>query len=234
MHTATNKLCMWLGLAGALLFFIGLVIAGFFPPPAPSLGAAEIAAIYQANITNIRIGVLIIMISGVFALAPVPVIAGFVKRIEGSEMPTMTYLVLLGGLTNVLVFIFPGLLFIVTAYRPDRPPEITLLMNDFSWFITVLAWPGAFIQCVATATAILRSPTQTLLPRWLAYFHLWAAVLFLPSSLMPFFKTGPFAWNGLFAFWIPGTLFFAWYIVILVVFLKAIDRDAARLNETPG
>ncbi len=227
MYPATNKLMMWAGLAGALLFFVGLVIAGFFPPPSPSLGAAEIAAIYQANTTNIRIGTLIVMISGVFALAPVPVIAGFVRRLEDPEMPVMSQLVLLGGLINVLVFIFPGLLFIITSYRPDRPADITLLMNDFSWFITVLAWPGAFVQCLATAIPILRNPTQDLLPRWMAYFNLWAALLFLPSCLMPFFKNGPFAWNGLFAFWIPGTLFFAWYIVMLVVINQAIDRDAA-------
>ena len=44
----------------------------------------------------------------------------------------------------------------------------------------------------------------------------------------PFFKTGPFAWNGMFSFWIPGTLFFAWYVVMLVTISKAIDRDALR------
>ena len=231
MYPTTNKLCMWTGLAGALLFFLGLVIAGFFPPPSPSLDADAIAAIYRDDTTNIRIGTLLVMISGVLAIAPVPVIAGYVRRIEDPEMPTMSYLVLLGGLINVLVFIFPGLLFLITSFRPERPPEITLLMNDFSWFITVLAWPGAFIQCLATGIAILRNPTQTLLPRWMAYFNLWAAASFLPGSLLPFFKTGPFAWDGLFPFWIPAVLFSAWYVVMLIAINKAIDRDPRRASN---
>ena len=45
------------------------------------------------------------------------------------------------------------------------------------------------------------------------------------SSVIPFFKIGPFAWNGLVGFWIPATVFGLWMLVMWWVTLKAIDKD---------
>ena len=60
--------------------------------------------------------------------------------------------------------------------------------------------------------------------RWLGYFNIWVAILFLPGGLITFFKSGPFAWNGLLAFWLPLTVFFLWYIVMFFALLKAIRQ----------
>jgi hypothetical protein len=43
---------------------------------------------------------------------------------------------------------------------------------------------------------------------------------------MFFFKTGPFAWNGLLAFWLPISAFAVWFVVIFLVLKKAIYREA--------
>ena len=48
------------------------------------------------------------------------------------------------------------------------------------------------------------------------------------SSLLYFFKTGPFAWNGIFAFWLPLSVFGAWIIVFFVILRAAILRQAAE------
>ena len=62
-------------------------------------------------------------------------------------------------------------------------------------------------------------------PRWLAFYNLWSALLMAPGSLIPFFKTGPFAWDGLFAFWLPATVFGIWFVVMQVMVLKAIRAE---------
>jgi hypothetical protein len=44
-------------------------------------------------------------------------------------------------------------------------------------------------------------------------------------------RTGPFAWNGLFVFWIPLSIFCAWIIVASTLMLKAIGRQSRALTK---
>ena len=46
-----------------------------------------------------------------------------------------------------------------------------------------------------------------------------------PGGLITFFKTGPFAWNGLLAFWVPLVIFFVWFLVMFVALLKTIREQ---------
>ena len=50
---------------------------------------------------------------------------------------------------------------------------------------------------------------------------IWVLLGQLPGQLLFFFKTGPFAWNGLFAFYLPMTVFFVWFIAAFYVMRKA-------------
>jgi hypothetical protein len=52
--------------------------------------------------------------------------------------------------------------------------------------------------------------------------------LFLPDQLLFFFKTGPFAWNGLFAFWVPLSVFGGWFFMVSYL----IRRDVLRQSGT--
>jgi len=60
----------------------------------------------------------------------------------------------------------------------------------------------------------------------LGYFNIWVALLFAPGGLITFFKTGPFAWSGLLAFYVAGTVFAAWFFVMVTMLVKAIDQQA--------
>jgi hypothetical protein len=42
------------------------------------------------------------------------------------------------------------------------------------------------------------------------------------------FKTGPLAWNGVFAWWIPLSAYFVWFVVMVVLLLRAIGDDERR------
>jgi hypothetical protein len=82
-----------------------------------------------------------------------------------------------------------------------------------------------FVQCLAVGACILKDKAEDVYPRWLGYFNIWVAVLFLPGSLLYFFKDGPFAWNGLFVWWIPLSVFFGWFIVMFVMTIKSLNRQ---------
>lgn len=82
------------------------------------------------------------------------------------------------------------------------------------------------VQGLAIALCILRDDSSDpLFPRWAGYFNIWVFLLFLPSLLTYFFKTGPFAWNGLFVWWIPLAVFGTWFIVMTVLMLRSVDRQ---------
>ncbi|MCY1360840.1 hypothetical protein D9M69_474850 [compost metagenome] len=44
--------------------------------------------------------------------------------------------------------------------------------------------------------------------------------------MVVFFKSGPFAWNGLFAFWMAAVAFFGWILVTWWVIAKSIRQQA--------
>ena len=87
------------------------------------------------------------------------------------------------------------------------------------------------MQNIAIGAAIVGDKSANpIFPRWVGFFNFWVAILFIPGALIPFFKSGPFAWNGLFSFWIPATVFGVWFIVMLTMLLKAIDRQAIEVG----
>jgi hypothetical protein len=65
-------------------------------------------------------------------------------------------------------------------------------------------------------------------PRWLGYFSLWAGLLFIPGTTISYFHTGPLAWNGIFAYWLPLGVFAIWIFVVTAYVLRAIDQQQAE------
>ena len=61
------------------------------------------------------------------------------------------------------------------------------------------------------------------------------AFLFAPSCLLTFFKTGPFAWNGLLSFWVAAGAFGAWFLVMTPLMVRAAARveDENRAPAVP-
>jgi hypothetical protein len=50
-------------------------------------------------------------------------------------------------------------------------------------------------------------------------------VLLLPGFAVGLFKVGPFAWNGVIAFWVPAVVFGIWFNLMIFAMLKAIKQD---------
>lgn len=226
MNKDLQRLCAWTGIPAMAVFFIGMAIMTFIPPLSPALSAEQVAEVYRTYTTQIRAGGVLVVISAIFAIPFFAVVSMQLRAMEGPQRPVMAYAQMIAGAANVQFYIMPGLLWCVAAFRPDRPPEILSALNDLAWIVAVLPWPITFIQMVVCGLAILKHADRNpVFPRWAGFFNLWGALIFIPGSLLPFFKTGPFAWNGLLSFWLPGTIFGVWYIVMQVLVLKAIKRE---------
>lgn len=219
-------LCVWSGPAFAVLFGIGFFFcARFLPPHSPSAGAEEIAAIFRDNASMIRLGQVILLLGSSLALAFVGVLSTQLRRIE-TGLPVFTFVQLGAGVTAVVLLVVPTLIWLIAAFRPERAPELTQLLNDAAWLMLLVPFAPAGVQLLAIGFAVLGDKgAETVFPRWVGFFNIWVAVLFLPGGLIPFFKSGPFAWNGLFGFWIPATAFFGWFLTMTVVMLQSIKRQ---------
>lgn len=208
--------------------FVGLwPAAGFFPPHLPSASAEEIAAIYQRDAFGIRLGMIVILVAGALFAPFVASIAAQMRRIEHRVTPVLSYTQLVAGTAGVLLFIIPAMIWTVAAYRPERSPEITQTLNDIGWMFFVMPFVLAFVQNLALGFAVISDKRpRPVFPRWLGYFNFWIALLFVPGCLITFFKTGPFAWNGVIAFWVPAAIFGPWFFIVATYVIKAARQQA--------
>ena len=68
-HSRTQLLCLWAGVAAVTLFFLGLIIAGLMPPPAPNLSPEALVAHFADNPFGTKFG-LILGMAAASLLAP--------------------------------------------------------------------------------------------------------------------------------------------------------------------
>ncbi|MEH3141295.1 MAG: hypothetical protein PGN37_14185 [Mycobacterium kyogaense] len=223
----------WCGVAFIVAFFAGWgLIAGFIPAPSPVKPQAEVVAYFTDNQYRIITGCIVTM-GGIMFLAPfTSVVAAQMRRIEGPSRVLANTQVFSGAVTAAVATV-SCLIFLVAAYRPDRNPDVTEMLSDFGFTTFIGPFAPAFAQCVVLALAIFsdRRP-QPVYPRWVGYANAWSAVLFLPGPVLFYFLSGPFAWNGVAAFWIPANAFGAWFLIMTHATISAVRREREDLRRT--
>ena len=174
-----------------------------------------------------------ITIGGLLLIPTIAVVSKYVTRIEGSRGP-LSYVQLLSGVIGPVAFIVPAFLWQAAAFDPGRDAEITKVMHDAAWLAFIAGIWSFSLQNFAVAFAILRDRhAEPILPRWLGYFGIWAALLYMPSCLVLFFYDGPFAWNGIFTFWLAAVAFVLWTVTLIVQIDKVVKRTPAEVAPTP-
>lgn len=227
MNTRNQLIC-----AHSTVVLVGFTLLGLFllpgwlPPPSPTLPADEVVAMF-ANNTQLRIGMAILAFFFPVFMGLAVAIGAQLRRIEGPHH-VMSDLQLVSATVGVLAGQFPALFWLAASYRGGMSPETLVLFNDMCWFMILGATGPAVLQPLAIGLCILGSESsEEVYPRWLGYANLWLAFLLMPGVLIPFFKTGPFAWNGIFSFWLAVTVFFFWVMLIYVYTVKAIHAQQA-------
>lgn len=214
--------------------FAGFLLSGLLPiPPAAHLGAAEIAAFYGESPNLSRAGFVLVAMSVGLILPLVGLIGVHMVRMEG-RTPVLAFTQLACGAVTAVMLLVPMLVMAVCAFRPERDPQLILLLNDLAWLLFIPPIAPFMIQNVAIGLAVLgdRNP-EPLLPRWVAYLNFWVAFLFVPDVLAFFFVSGPFAWQGIFVFWLALTAYTVWVLTMSFVLLRLVRREAAAAPVEP-
>ncbi len=218
--------CIWCAVPMVLLLFGGLTYSGFIAPIPPSRTAEQVAQQYRTDTGAIRLGLALSFLGVIVFLPFGAAIAAQTRRIENSP-PVLTYTQIASFAAGPLIFVIPWVFWQTAAFRPERDASQILLLNDLGWMTFVFSYVAFTAWLIAIGVAILvDGGPQPVYPRWLGYFNIFVALSFVPDNVIPFFKSGPWCWNGIFPYWIPFAIYGAWIIIMLVYTVKSINREA--------
>jgi hypothetical protein len=224
MTARSQRVLLWWGLTFTVIY--GLVWWRLFhmmPPPTAKWSADEIARFYVQNGSEIKIGATICSWTSGFMVPIAVVVAVQIARHEKGK-PVWAALALAGGTLMSIPLVLPPIYWGVAAFTPTRAPEITAIMHELAMltFVTTDQYYIFMWVAIAVVALIPNTVVHTPFPRWFGYYTAWTALMFEAGAIAFLTRSGPFAWNGLLAFWSPVVTFFAWMIVMAVLLFKAI------------
>lgn len=225
------SLCAWAGPATVVVALLGWLVAGVLPIPlGPDSSVQEVVDFYGQ--TRVLAGMAIASVGVCLVFPLIAVIGVHMVRMEG-RTPILTFLQLITGAATGVLLLLPMLLMAVIGFRPDRNPELTVTLNDIAWLLFITPIAPFMIQNVAIGIAILNDRRQTL-PRWVGYVNFWIAFSFIPDPLAFFFHGGPFAWRGIFVFWLALTTYSVFLLVMGLTLRNAIKESPYSDVATVG
>lgn len=234
MTERNQRLCTWSGALFAVMFLAGFgIVARFIPPPLPSETAHEVAQRYRENADTIRAGMVMTLFAIMFYTPWAAAISVQLKRIEGRRSP-LTYAQLGIGTALTCAFIPVIYYFVIAGFRPERSDESIQTLNDMGWVPFTGIIFSIFVQNLIIGIAVLGDTRPTpVFPRWFGYYSIWTAILYCPACLDAFFLTGPFAWNGIFSWWL-SLVAFCIYIIVTTKLLLRSNAEMAREDSAGG
>ncbi len=228
MSEARAKLDLWicwwsLPVFYGLFGFIFVVLTRVMPPPKPDQSAEQIVAFFDAHGPTIKIGFGLLMVVIGFASWANGLVAVQMKRMSVGSVWAYAYIgaLAVGAVPGCLL---PAFSFLAAVFRPDRDPQILMLLYDVT-FVMFVGSLGCFAaQYLVLALAILLDKNE-IFPKWFAYVTIWNVVTEVLAAPIFLFKDGPFAWDGSISFW-QGTAIFALYETCIIFLLRiAIQRQ---------
>jgi hypothetical protein len=220
-NRAQAILIYWSWTFATIYFLAFYFLIKLFPFPSATLPSPDVAHFYQQNSLSIRIGAAICAWTGAFSIPFTITVSVQMARLE-KGFPIWSIVQLCGGVMLSIFAVLPPMFWGVAAFSPGRIADVTAALHEFG-NLSVLATDqyfifqniGVAVMCL-TRTDIAHSP----FPRWLGYLSIFSTFSIEVGVAAFLFKTGPFAWNGLFVFWIPIVLFGVWYTALsnLIIF----------------
>jgi hypothetical protein len=206
---------------------------GFIHPISPTASAAQVADFYRdpGNLSRIRASMILF---NWFCVGLIPMLMLIVLQIRRMAHRTsiLSYCMLGCAAGGPTLFLMSDLFWLIAAFRPERDPQLTQLLNDLAWVTFTTAVPFLIAQCVILALAIaLDHQPRPVFQRWVAYFNIVVAAALAPAAFAGLAMTGPTAWNGLLSFWVRNAAIAVWIVVMAVVLGREIYRQRAELPD---
>lgn len=206
---------------------------GFSPPMSPTMTAEQVAAFYRdpAHLPQIRYSMILF---NWFGVCLVPILALIVMQIRrmAHRTPIFSYAMLGCVAGGPSLFLVANVCWLLAAFRTDRSPELTQLLNDFAWITFTLVVPFLIAQSVILAVAIyFDDQSRPVLSRWVAHFNLLVAASLVPATFVGVSLTGPLAWDGALSFWLKNVAIGVWLVVMGAVLGVAVYRERADIAD---
>ena len=229
MQERAQIVLVWWTIASTTLFGLSWVfLIHLMPLPTPTLSASEVALFYTENSFSIRLGATICSWTSAFLVPITIVVSVQLARLERG-VPIWSILYFAGGILTSIFLVLPPVLWGVAAFTPTRPPEVTLIIHEFAILAFVTTAQFFIFYMVALVVVTLSQPkdVRSPFPRWFGYLTIWVALITEVGAVGYLTKHGPFAWNGLFVFWLPFGIGFAWLALLAILLLRALKQQKA-------
>lgn len=200
---------------------------GFNPPMSPTMSADQVAAFYRdpARLPEIRYSMIMFNWFGVCLIPILALIAMQIRRMA-HRTPIFSYAMLGCAAGGPTLFLVANVCWLLAAFRPERSPELTQLLNDFAWITFTILVAFLIGQGVILCLAIyLDDQPRPVFNRWVAHFNLLVAAALIPAAFVGVAKSGPLAWNGVLSFWLKNVAIAVWIVVMGVVLGRAVHRE---------
>ncbi|GAS92610.1 hypothetical protein [Mycolicibacterium brisbanense] len=235
MNTRAQWISLWI-----TPFFAGLLLAaliafpGFWPPMSPNLSAEQVAEFYRHNGAMVRFSMITVNLCAIMLVPFFMVIVVQMKRMATSSH-VLAYCYLAAAANGATLLAIADIFWLVAAFRPERNPQLTQLLNDLAWLVFIAPVGMVVVANLCLALAVwLDARTPPVFPRWVAPFSLVTAAAMAPAACAVVFRTGPLAWDGAISFWLRNSAFVLYVAVMFVVVRSAIAGQAAESSTEPA
>ncbi|MCV7423121.1 hypothetical protein H7K45_21440 [Mycobacterium yunnanensis] len=191
------------------------------PPRRPDIAPDQVAAFFEEHSLGIKVGFGLLMVVAGFVGTANGLIAYQIRRM--SVHPAFSY----AFIATLAVGSTPGFLwgafaFLTAVLRPNRSPEMLTVLYDMA-FLSYIGSLGCFAAAWAVLGAAILLDKNKVYPKWFGYATIWQIVTEFIAGVVFNFHAGPFAWNGLVAFYVNTVVYVFWQVCQFYVLFKAIQ-----------
>jgi hypothetical protein len=205
--------CAWCGPLAIVIGGAGMLLAGLLPVPlGPADSPKEVAAFYSGGV-HVPMGFALASLGLSLVIPLIAVMSYLMQRERTPAAKILASVQLISGTVTAACLVVPMLIMAVLSLRPDRDPQLIVLVNDLAWLLFLTPVGPFIIQDIAIAAFALGSQSSPW-PRWIGYLNLWVGFTFTFDVLALVFPDGPFAWNQPLIFWLALTTYTIWLIAM--------------------
>jgi hypothetical protein len=232
----SQKIGLWCNLIFVALTAVGwLGIAHFWAPARADLGLDATKVWFtETHQSGVLIGCSLFYIAA-GVLTPGSIAFGIMlAKIEG-RWPLWSLTTAVCGVFISLIVFFNACAWMVSAYRKDSGADVIQAFSDWAWFAFLLGWIYLTIEMVATGVVeLMDQRPEPMIPRWLTWLTLAGAATIFFAAGPAFFKSGPFAYHGLLAFYLPVAIWGTYLTLTTCYMLKELKRtpDQPQIRES--
>ncbi|HET8710207.1 MAG TPA: hypothetical protein VFM32_02440 [Spongiibacteraceae bacterium] len=215
-------ICFWSVPVFYNLFGLVFVpLSWMMPPRSPANSLPNVVEFMQSP--NLLIATTILILSIGLSAVGNAIYLCQMKRMSVSPVFRMAFMA--GSMTGAIVgCLFPMFCFGLGAFRPGYSPEILQMLYDFG-YLSFIGSLGCFCLNWSLLALSILLDKNNILPRWLGYYTVWQYVTELFAATVWIAKTGPFAWDGLLAFWFNMVIYVPWQFIVYFCIYKAIKKQ---------